>query len=200
MILSSEFLSNEAKYKKYVDSHIRAVSTIWQNFEDIIALEITLYRKNKSLTTPMIRRSLEQRIPVHDASKFSDAEFIPYCNKFFGSSSDLNKETIEKEFDKAWIHHYTHNDHHPEFWQYKVGDKVVTIPMKDDAFAEMIIDWAAMSLMRNSSTLDWWKKEGRADKSNYLDESDIKFLDSLLERYDNIFDHTVKHEYAIDFE
>ena len=191
MILSNEFLSNEVKYKKYLDEHLACITKVYNEYENTIALEITgeiiggEKRKNNTFSTCMIRKSLKQRIPRHDATKFSKKEFIPYCNDFCSNSKD---EPIEEEFQKAREHHYAHNDHHPEFWIYEVDDKKVSIPMRDDAFAEMIIDWIAEAMMENSNTLEWWNNKGKTEKGKYLDSSDIRFLDNFFNRYSNNFD------------
>ena len=72
-----------------------------------------------------------------------------------------NKETVDKNFELAWKHHYENNPHHPEFWIDKGG------VMTTRFFYEMILDWIAVSMYYKSSVNDWYFKNtsGRKEKS-----------------------------------
>jgi hypothetical protein len=76
---------------------------------------------------------------LHDLSKFSPAEFIPYARKFYS-----DKETNEMEFRYAWLHHQHKNKHH---WNYWVVDQVKreAVPMPRKYFLEMICDYRSFS-------------------------------------------------------
>jgi hypothetical protein len=56
------------------------------------------------------------RLVVHDLSKFSPAEFAAYARNFYGDRSDPHG------FDRAWLHHQNHNDHHWEYWAARDGN------------------------------------------------------------------------------
>lgn len=89
----------------------------------------------------------------HDASKYSDEEFDAY-RKHFHSINDEEKKNSQKEFDKAWEHHYTNNKHHWEYWVDRSVGIAARIPML--YILEMITDWMAMSLNFHTSLYDWY--------------------------------------------
>lgn len=64
---------------------------------------------------------------MHDMSKFSPDEFIPYARYFYDNRSDINKgrdstgyykptDTRDKAFDFAWLLHQKRNRHHWQWW------------------------------------------------------------------------------------
>lgn len=175
----------DAEYRAYINNHILNVKRANELFGNKIAIEIFYNRKHSNTSIKEIMDGLKERIPVHDASKFSNEEFKPYRDKFFGN--DRNSKSVENAFEKAWIHHYTINDHHPEFWTYKLGKKIITASMSNCAFAEMLIDWIAMSMANNSSLIDWWMDSGKADKIKYFDQADMNFLDQFIIKYEDDF-------------
>lgn len=54
-----------------------------------------------------------QRIIKHDNSKFHPVEFMQYVDKF-----ELGVDEPEK-WAEAWVHHWSNNDHHIEYWENK---------------------------------------------------------------------------------
>lgn len=85
---------------------------------------------------------LLERADVHDESKFSEAEFIPYAwltHKYRPGNSEFEYPNGVEELIKAAVdHHYAANDHHPEHYA-DVND------MSDAALIEMVCDWTAMA-------------------------------------------------------
>ena len=71
-------------------------------------------------------------IKEHDESKFSEEEFEPYAQKWFNNSGET------PGYEAAWKHHWTHNEHHPEFW---LGEDMPLIYI-----LEMICDWGSFSI------------------------------------------------------
>jgi uncharacterized protein DUF5662 len=74
-----------------------------------------------------------RRLLLHDLSKFSRAELVPYARHF----ARRDRHAPDPEFERAWRHHYEHNDHHPEHF---AGAR-----MPDEAVVEMVVDWLAAS-------------------------------------------------------
>lgn len=68
------------------------------------------------------------RLVIHDLSKFSPSEFIPYSRYYYGKPD-------HEAYGRAWKHHYTHNSHHFEYWRNR--------PMPEVAIREMVADWMA---------------------------------------------------------
>ena len=94
------------------------------------------------------------RLIVHDASKFSAAEWGPYVRKFYGGSSPrdatgaYDQNAQGDEFKAAWRHHWTSNPHHWEFWAH-MQHPLLTMPvplddpweMPETYVREMVADW-----------------------------------------------------------
>lgn len=82
------------------------------------------------------------RLMIHDLSKFSPAEFIPYRRRF-----ELNN-CSEDDWGRAWIHHIRHNKHHWEHW---VSGQQEPRKMPDSYVREMVVDWLAAGRSYNGS-------------------------------------------------
>lgn len=97
---------------------------------------------------------------THDLSKFLPSEFIPYTKWFYGVygckfNGGMKWEfdefvKCEKEFNKAWEHHYKNNKHH---WNYWIGQDMPEIYIK-----QMIIDWKAMSRKFGDTPQEFYMK------------------------------------------
>jgi len=85
---------------------------------------------------------LSRRGYVHDLSKYSEAEYIPYVwMTWYYKMKDKGFEYpkgVENAVSKAWDHHKSMNDHHPEYWN-NVQE------MSDNSLFEMCCDITAMS-------------------------------------------------------
>jgi hypothetical protein len=90
---------------------------------------------------------------VHDMSKFSHYEFIPYAKHFYnkdGSKKDVRNETGfhdpnntgDEIFDFAWLLHQKRNKHHWQFWILPKDDGDIRIlEMPTNYVIEMVCDW-----------------------------------------------------------
>lgn len=112
---------------------------------------------------------------VHDLSKYSPSEFFPYARQFYnadGSKRDVRDKTgyydpntQPDDFKSAWRHHWTHNDHHWEWWaRIKLGtqwvDRTEPLEMSRKAVLEMMCDWWGAGRAQNSAVYpdEWWTK------------------------------------------
>ena len=110
-------------------------------------------------------------LKIHDQSKFSRQEFMPYARYFFNDDGTPRKSAsydsfddvsgtdieIEYNFTLAWNHHLHLNDHHWQHWMFPDGyhkpmmvdagtmteDGVVKMP--GICVLEMIADWMGAS-------------------------------------------------------
>lgn len=100
------------------------------------------------------------RLLIHDWSKFTPSEFIPYARYFFGDYPKINdvphalrftvvtkfREDIENDFDYAWLHHQKFNPHHWQYWVLKQDtDPTKILPMPEAYIREMVADWMGAS-------------------------------------------------------
>lgn len=95
-------------------------------------------RVNRTIAPSGLRVSL-RRLLAHDLSKLTRAELMPYARHF---ASPRSRHAIDPAFERAWQHHYEHNDHHPE--HFITADGTVAA-MPDEAVVEMVVDWMAAS-------------------------------------------------------
>ena len=94
-------------YIKYIIEHKKNIE---KAFEEMRENSLIFQRYDDD-----ILGALWERVLVHDESKYSDEEFIPYRKNFFPINAE-EKENNKLDFDKAWEHHWKNNSHH---WQYR---------------------------------------------------------------------------------
>ena len=110
---------------------------------------------------------------IHDASKFTLRELLPYARYFYGVYPDCPNvcrrcpsytgrtlQSVEREFNVAWNHHQKHNKHHWQFWVL-INDssdpQVQALPMPERYIREMVADWSgAGKAYGNPNTVDWY--------------------------------------------
>lgn len=150
---------------------------------------------------PIEFEGLVDRCIDHDASKFADPEYIPYCFiswdyhcKDLGEKFDVPQE-IKDEMNKASEHHVHSNRHHPEFFddtskinredRDKKPDKMIDASeMEDLDIAEMMADFSAMSEERNNSVRDWCDKNINI-RWKFTDEQ-TEFIYDIIETLESI--------------
>lgn len=115
-------------------------------------------------------------IQEHDDSKFSEPEFEPYAQYFYGDKKN------NFEYEEAWKHHWTHNEHHPEFW---LGEDMPYIYI-----LEMLCDWGSFSIasgnMRELS--DFYFNKARDDEEKNLSENTKIIIEEILEKINSIIE------------
>eukprot|EP01112_Ceratiomyxa_fruticulosa_P012225 TRINITY_DN337_c0_g3_i3.p1 TRINITY_DN337_c0_g3~~TRINITY_DN337_c0_g3_i3.p1 ORF type:complete len:216 (-),score=29.48 TRINITY_DN337_c0_g3_i3:238-885(-) len=94
-----------------------------------------------------------KRMLLHDLSKLSNAELVPYAEHFFGKYKGRGLED-DIDFKNAWIHHYTNNDHHIEYFYDFKTNKASYMPV--EAVMELLADWHASETAYNGN---WPKTE-----------------------------------------
>lgn len=115
---------------------------------------------------------------VHDWTKFLPSEWIAYARYFFGkypSEYDIatggyngretrSSESVERDFDLAWLHHQHRNKHHWQRWLMTLDSsrsdgKMVALPMPDKYRREMLADWrGAGRAYGNPNTAEWYRE------------------------------------------
>ena len=158
----------EKEYEDYINEHVNNVKKAYN--ERKIPISVVLNLSNDEI------KDLENRIENHDNSKWSDEEFDAY-RRHFHYISDKEKEESKEDFEKAWKHHYTVNDHHPE--HYCLDGEPKEIPKV--AMAELICDWDAMSRKFGGNPLKWYNDNAARkfvfnDNTKELLEKALKYL------------------------
>ena len=107
-------------------------------------------------------------IKEHDESKFSEEEFEPYAQKWFGDG----KKT--PEYEAAWEHHWQNNEHHPEYW---LGEDMPYIYI-----LEMLCDWGSFSIASGDmkELSDFYYNKAIDDPEKNLSEATKEIIEDLL--------------------
>lgn len=122
-------------YRTYLLDHIANV----QHVGDVVLRKFGLQKD--------VASDLDDRLFMHDQSKFSVEEYEPYAHKFGHREGPGSSE----EFIKAWHHHVLYNDHHWNHWIVFHNNTAEAIPMSLPALLEMLCDWQAMSIAMGGS-------------------------------------------------
>lgn len=115
-------------------------------------------------------------IQEHDDSKFSEEEFEPYAQYFYGDKKN------DFEYEEAWKHHWMNNEHHPEFW---LGEDMPYIYI-----LEMICDWGSFSIVSGNmkELSDFYFNKARDDEEKNLSENTKVIIEEILEKINSIIE------------
>jgi len=131
------------EYCDYIEQHLTFVKKSW----DII--------KNSCKDMNIIYDDhlfyyIDAMVEMHDVSKISVEEFIPYQQYFFPT---YNKDNTN--FDSAWEHHLDNNPHHWEKWA-KMDE---LFPNEQSCHCVcMVVDWMAMGMKFGDTAESYYKK------------------------------------------
>ncbi len=154
------------EYKKYIIEHKANVTKFadWlkENLPELFeGIDIELF---------------DDMIREHDASKFSEEEFEPYAQKWFNNSG----ETLE--YREAWKHHWTHNEHHPEFW---LGEDMPYIYI-----LEMLCDWGSFGMKTGNlrELSDFYYNKAKDDEEKNLSDNTKEIIEEILDKINSRLD------------
>lgn len=152
--------------KKYILEHIERV----QQFADWLKENCPEVFEDLDLEI------FDELIADHDASKFSEEEFEPYAQKWFNNSGKT------PEYEDAWLHHWTNNPHHPEFW---LGEEMPLMYI-----LEMICDWGSFSIKSGNfrELSDFYYNKARDDEEKNLSDDTKKIIENILDKINSVLD------------
>ncbi len=115
-------------------------------------------------------------IKEHDESKWSEEEFEPYAQHFYGDKKN------DFEYEEAWKHHWTHNEHHPEFW---LGEDMPYIYI-----LEMLCDWGSFSIASGNmkELSEFYFNKARDDEEKNLSDNTKINIEEILEKINSIIE------------
>lgn len=118
----------------------------------------------------------DELIEEHDASKFSEEEFEPYAQKWFGDK----KKT--PEYEEAWKHHWQNNEHHPEYW---LGEDMPYIYI-----LEMICDWGSFSIKSSNmkELSDFYYNKAKDDPEKNLSDATKEIIEDIISQIDSVIE------------
>lgn len=159
-----------AEYTTYIVEHVDNVKKAY------------LWLKEHNI----IKEDILDQLNLHDASKYTDKEYDPYDEYFYG----IKTEKVKKEFDYAWLHHIHHNPHH---WQYWVllndEDGHYALEMPKEFVYEMICDWWSFSHKTGNlyEIFDWYKTN---KNKQIIHENTKKLIEDILDKIKKELDKT----------
>lgn len=129
----------DAKYRDYLERHRAYV------YEECQTLHIA------------------DRGRTHDLSKYSEYEWAPYAQYFYGGyARDQVPEYVQRAFDRAWLAHQHANDHHWQHWVLREDSGAVQVlEMNELALLELLADWRGAGraiLGAAADTTAWYLK------------------------------------------
>ena len=99
------------------------------------------------------------RLLIHDWTKFTRAEWPAYVRRFGGGkNSKWEAADDEQEWKDAWLHHWTHNPHHWNYWcsaEQEDGTRVAN-PMPETYVREMVADWYGAGMAQGKPAIEAW--------------------------------------------
>ncbi len=149
-----------------------------KHFEERTSLHISLVKKWYSrLATEYYSIPLTD-IDSHDSSKFKPPEYIPYISiawKYYCEDHNIPftvSEELQKEMNKATLHHILNNAHHPEYWDRNFDPSMFNSENRDSVGTNMVdasvmplseilhmmSDWLSMSEEKGTDPEDWAEK------------------------------------------
>ena len=102
------------------------------------------------------------RLLIYDWTKFTPAEWGPYVRRFGGgNNSKWEKADDDQEWKDAWLHHWTHNPHHWNYWCIVIEDTYlgsmrVPRPMPETYVREMVADWYGAGMAQGKPAIEAW--------------------------------------------
>ena len=153
----------QEEYKKYIEEHKERVSKFadWlkENLPELFEeIDIDLFN---------------EIIKEHDESKYSEEEFEPYAQHFYGDKKN------DFEFGEAWKHHWINNEHHPEFW---LGEDMPYIYI-----LEMLCDWGSFSIDKGNlrELIDFYYTKAKDDEEKNLSDNTKIIIEEILSKIDS---------------
>ena len=150
----------QEEYKNYIEEHKERV----KQYADWLKENLPELFDNIDLEL------FNDMITEHDDSKFSEPEFEAYAQHFYGDKNN------DLEFDEAWKHHWTHNEHHPEFW---LGEDMPYIYI-----LEMLCDWGSFSIASGDmkELSNYYYDQARDDEEKNLSDNTKNIIEEILEK------------------
>jgi hypothetical protein len=157
----------QEKYKQYIIEHKERV----KQYADWLKENLPELFNEPGL------EDFDELIEEHDDSKFSEPEFEPYAQKFYGKQ-DINGKPLEyiPGWDEAWQHHWLNNEHHPEYWN---GNDMPYIYI-----LEMICDWGSFGIQKGDykELIDYYNTKAKDDEEKNLSDNTKKILEEILSK------------------
>jgi hypothetical protein len=116
------------------------------------------------------------RLIIHDWTKFTRAEWGPYVRRFGGGNNSKWERTADdQEWKDAWLHHWTHNPHHWNYWcspEDEAGERMAS-PMPETYVREMVADWYGAGMAQGKPNIEAWYSQHGERMNMHSDTRDL---------------------------
>lgn len=167
-----ETIKKTREYLDYIERHILNVEKAWSEIQEKC-------KNMRFIYDDYVYNTIDAKVKHHDMSKLENEEFVYYRMKFYPTDTEnkfLSKQLIDKNFQEAWKHHYTINDHHWENWLKK---HYLNSYEGEINCVHMIIDWLAMSYEFGDTPRGYYEKnKGKIHLPNWA----IKFIYEIFDK------------------
>lgn len=155
-MIGQDYIKQTRAYLDYLEEHLNNIRKAFQEISEAcdgmtwVGDDLTWYL-------------LKDEVCLHDLSKFSAEEFTQYRANFFPTEYDT--DNIATDFEQAWKHHYSVNEHHAEFINSLPKEVLDSKPgLVERYLVHMIIDWTAMGYKFGDTAQQYY--ESNRDKIN----------------------------------
>lgn len=157
------------EYDEYLTNHI---DNVWKGYKWCKDNVPEIFDKIDNI------KDFEKQLKEHDKSKWSDEEYDAYDQYFYGKK-DRN------EFDLAWVHHYSHNKHHPEYWI--INGRALDMPY--EYIVEMLLDHWTFSWAKSDLTeiFDYYNEHKNDTKLSINTKHIYEYLLNILKNAIDIY-------------
>lgn len=135
---------------------------------------------------------------IHDLSKFSPTEFLESAKYYQGNRSPILACKETQGYSYGWLHHKSHNKHHPEYWVDRLSEGGFPIRMPYKYNVEMVCDIIAASITYNGTSFNKsMPYQYFVDKmlpSSLMHKDTAKFTTVLLKHYATYGDVVLKRK------
>ena len=156
----------QEEYRNYIIAHKERV----EQFADWLKENLPEVFENVDI------EAFDEVISEHDESKFEEEEFEAYAQRFYNNGEE------GFEFEEAWKHHWTHNEHHPEFW---LGEDMPLIYI-----LEMLCDWGSFSIEKNdfSELSKYYYEQAKDDDEKNLSDNTKIIIEEILDKINSVLE------------
>lgn len=152
-----ERIESIRKYLDYLEEHLENVRLA---FDEVVKTCSEMWW----VKDDVFWHTLRQAVCVHDMSKFSAEEYIPYVNAFYPDRY-VDEQQAKAALVTAWEHHKANNPHHHE-------SATCVLDL-----VHMVIDWTAMGYKFGDTAEQFYRKHAVA--MNFSDEQ-VDFLNEIF--------------------
>lgn len=160
---------NRQRYIEYLNKHIEAVNTAWN---DILKPDLIKYRKtvgelSDEYISDGVLNNITNNIKHHDATSFMPDEMSGTMNSLFPSDSSKDNSVTAQMYECARNLHYLRNNHHWQHWlTFRSIDGIGSVEMTFSAICHMLCYYSSSQFTQDKSMTAhlWWSSFDPTDK------------------------------------